>query len=168
MASQGLQQNTGLLADEYSVSYDGYLNDGTTVVAADVPVGGIVCLKDAPNSLGALVVGRPETATLENTKFIVSAVSREVNEIIDTSTNRRRGGIIKVIPVRGAIGFQDVLVADGVAAADAIIPVNGSFAGAAATSVASVAAIAAYIGYARVANSSGANALRRVQLGIFQ
>jgi hypothetical protein len=166
MASQQLQQNTGQATDELTVSYDGYKNDGTTAVDASVPLGGIVTLKDAPDSLGSMVVCRPETATLENTKFIVVGVSPEVNESV--SSGIRRGGQIKVIPVKTAVGFQDVLVANGVAANDAIIPANDSFAGVAATSVASIAAIAAFIGYCRVANSSGANALRRTQLGVIQ
>lgn len=153
------------LTEEIAVNYPGTNNSGTAV-AADVAVGDTVTLKDAAESDSTMSVCRPETATLENTKFLVTDVSPMVNQI--TSGTTRRGGIIKVVPWKRITGFVSASVADGVAAGDALVVTNGTFALSASTSVASVAAIAAYVGYARAANSSGANALKSVQAGVFQ
>lgn len=150
--------------EEITVYYPGTDNSGSAV-AADVAVGDTVTMKDAAESEGTLSVCRPETATLENTKFLVTSVPAIVNTISTGTT--RTGGYIKVIPWKSITGFVDANVADGVAAGDALVVTNGVFSLSASTSVASVAALAAYVAYARVANSSGAIASRRVQAGVF-
>lgn len=150
--------------NELSVNYDGYKNDGTTVVAADVAVGDTVTLKDALHSDGTMLVCRPETATLENTKFLVTDVSPVVNQIVTGST--RRGGIIKVAAWKGITGIVQANVATGNSAGDALICADGSFALTASTSIAAIANIAAYVGYLRAANATGANAIKAVQAGV--
>ena len=77
------------LTEEIAVNYPGTNNSGTAV-AADVSVGDTVTLKDAAETDGTMSVCRPETATLENTKFLVTDVSPMVNQI--TSGTTRRGG----------------------------------------------------------------------------
>ena len=162
MSSQTTQQVPHYA--EIAVKYDGLKNDGSTVVAADVAVGDTVTLKDALDTDGTMLVCRPETATLENTKFLVTDVSPVVNQITTGST--RRGGIIKVAPWKKITGIVQANVANGVNAADALICADGTFALSASTSIASIAAIAAYVGYARAANGTGANALKSVQAGV--
>jgi len=162
MATQATQQ-TPYYA-EIAVKYDGLKNDGSTVVAADVAIGDTVTIKDALDTDGTMLVCRPETATLENTKFLVTDVSPTVNQI--TTGTTRRGGIIKVAPWKSITGIVQASVANGVNAADALVCTDGTFALSASTSVASVAAIAAYVGYARAANGTGANALKSVQAGV--
>ncbi len=168
MTYQQLNQYNGYAGPELTVKYSPYKNDGTTVVAANVTVGSIVTLADALDSDGSMKVVRPETATLENAKFLVTAVDPGINALQAGSSTLRTGGFIKVLPIRSAVGIVQMLTANGVAARDALICADGSFALTAATSVASVAAIAAYVGYAVEANSTGGNALKLVQIGVFQ
>ncbi len=148
---------------ELSVNYPGTNNSGTAV-AADVAVGDTVTLKDALETDGTMSVCRPETATLENTKFLVTDVSPSVNQI--TSGTTRRGGVIKVAPWKTITGIVQANVATGTSAGDALICADGSFALAGSTSIAAIANIAAYVGYARAANATGANAIKSVQAGV--
>jgi hypothetical protein len=166
MTYQQLNQHTGYAGPELTVKYSPYKNDGTTVVAANVAAGYFVTLTDALDADGSMKVCRPETATLENHKFIVTAVDPQIN-VIATGTTRT-GGFIKVIPIRSSVGIIDAYMADSVSARDALILADGSFAAVAATSVASVGAIAAYVGYAVEANATGAAVNKKVQIGIFQ
>jgi hypothetical protein len=117
MATQATQQ-TPYYA-EIAVKYDGLKNDGSTVVAADVAIGDTVTIKDALDTDGTMLVCRPETATLENTKFLVTDVSPTVNQI--TTGTTRRGGIIKVAPWKSITGIVQASVANGVNAADALL-----------------------------------------------
>jgi len=161
MASQTTQQVPHYA--EISVNYPGTDNSGSAV-AADVAVGDTVTLKDALESDGTMSVCRPETATLENTKFLVTDVSPVVNQI--TTGTTRRGGIIKVAPWKKITGIVQANVATGVNLHDALVCTNGTFALSASTSIANIAAIAAYVGYARAANATGANAIKSVQAGV--
>jgi len=165
MTYQQLNQFTGYAGPELTVYYSPYKNDGTTVVAANVTPGCIVTLTDTLASDGSMRVCRPETATLENTKFLVTAVDPQVN-VITTGTTRT-GGFIKVMPIRASSGITQMLMATGVSARDALICADGSFALTASTGIGSVNAIAGFVGKAVEANSSGSNALKLVEIGCF-
>lgn len=166
MTYQQLNQFTGFAGPELTVKYSPYKNDGTTVVAANVTVGCIVTLADALDSDGSMKVVRPETATLENTKFLVTAVDPGINTIVTGST--RTGGFIKVMPIRASCGIVQMLMATGTSARDALICADGSFALAASTGIGSIGAIAGFVGYAVEANATGSNALKLVQIGVTQ
>lgn len=168
MTYQQLNQYTGYAGPELTVKYSPYKNDGSTVVNANVSAGCIVTLADALDSDGSMKVVRPETATLENAKFLVTAVDPGINTLQAGSTTLRTGGFIKAMPIRSAVGITQMLTANGVAARDALVCTDGTFALSASTGIGSIAAIAGFVGYAVEANSSGGNALKLVQIGVIQ
>ncbi len=104
--------------EEMTVSYT-----GTT---ADIAVGYLVCATGLNETDGTPIVVQPATAHLAKAKFIISAFPPSANQIVSGST--RRGGLIKVIPCKTAVGNFSVYCAGSQTAADFVGVANGSFA----------------------------------------
>lgn len=112
--SQTIQQVQSY--EENVVSYT-----GTT---ADIAINNIVCATGLKETDGTAIVVRPATAHLTKAKYLVVGLPANVNEIVSGTT--RRGGLIRVIPLKTAIGTFTMTC--GVVAADAYVGVaDGSF-----------------------------------------
>lgn len=136
MATQTTQQIPP--HQEITVSYT-----GTT---ADIAVGYIVTATGASLSDGTDIVARPATATLTKAKYVVTYFAPEVNQIVTGST--RRGGLIKVVPLKTAVGNFEIYCAASQNVGDYVGVADGSFA---ATTIAdssndTIAEQARYIG----------------------
>lgn len=106
------------LCEEMTVSYT-----GTT---ADIAVGYLVCATGANETDGTPIVVRPATAHLTKAKFVVTDVSPVVNQISTGTT--RKGGLIKVIPVKTAVGNFEIYCAASQSAGDYVGVADGVFA----------------------------------------
>lgn len=137
------------------VNYTGLTTDHSTAVAADLPVGGVVCMYGVDDD-GTIRVCRPATAVLGYPKFIVVSMPANVNDIITGS--QRRGGLISVVPAATAVGCIQTLVAASQAAGDLVGAADGVFA---ATTISdssndTIAEQARYIGRQRAASTPSA------------
>lgn len=120
-----------------SVYYDGYKNNGSTAIDADLSVGACVCTVEGASSIheetGLQRVTRPETANLTRAKKYIVADSSNllnVNSIPDTSgaPTKRKGGVIQVWnPAHPDNAEVLALVASNVAAGDSLIATYDSF-----------------------------------------
>jgi len=90
--SQTVQFNPSY--EEVTLSYT-----GTT---ADISVGDLVCATGANDTDGVPAVVRPATAHLMKSKYLVSSIPANVNDIVTGST--RRGGLIRGIVLKTAAG----------------------------------------------------------------
>lgn len=108
MSSQNVQQLPQ--HTEMTVRYTGYEFDDTTIVAADLAVGHVLTIwgKDSDGTLKAC---RPQTETFARPKVVVVAMPSDVNTLPYSATpTRRKGGLVKVVPLKNAIGAIDMLV----------------------------------------------------------
>lgn len=125
MSSQNVQylpQHT-----EMTVRYTGYQADDTTLVAADLAVGHVITAY-GKDSDGTLKACRPQSSTFARPKFVVVGMPSDVNTLPYTATpTRRKGGLVKVVPLKNAIGYIDCLVNTGLSAGNTVGVTNNQF-----------------------------------------
>lgn len=116
--------------------YDGYLNDGTTVINADLPKGAVLCTVETASAIdtttGLQKLTRPATAQLATAKkFVVHDSTRfpEINsDDSATAANKRRGGIIYVYnPNHPANQQVPALVNSSVSVGTNLVATDGQF-----------------------------------------
>jgi hypothetical protein len=148
----------------FPVVYTGFENDGTTVIAADLPAGGCVCTVENTGAVDTETslqeVTRPATANLNRAKKYIVAPGQnltDINRIVDTATGRRKGGVVFVHdPNHCANAEVRALVTGSVAVGDTLIAVNAQFHLAVATRDAAMI-VGAPVAVAREVNASGTN-----------
>lgn len=155
--------------------YTGYKIDGTTVVDADVPLGG--CLfglevdgveTETGQSLQKVI--RPEggsaAALAMAQKYIVAKPDNLANVNSahpDGTAGRRKGGIVWVYNPYHPANFQmNALIANSIDVGDSLVPVTNDFALGENDAADAADIVGSIVGYARELNSSGSAALKKI------
>lgn len=117
------------MCDEMTLQYTGLKgSDGSTVVAADLAVGDVVCAYGQETD-GTLRCSRPETELFAMPAFVVTAIPADCNSLPYTSqTTRRKGGSIKAIPLKTVVGTLEVKCAASQSAGAEVGLADDSFA----------------------------------------
>lgn len=157
------------------VYYTGLENDDSTVINADLPIGGCVLSVELADSLETVTgqklqkVTRPSTANLARAQKFIVAKNDNLSNVnaahVSGTANRRAGGIVMVYnPYHPANTQITALIANSIDAGDSLIPADGSFALAENDAADAADIVGSIVGYAREANSSGAAALKKISL----
>lgn len=124
-----MSQNVQYLpsSEEMTVNYTGYEYNDSSIVAVDLAVGYVVTAYKAETD-GTLKVCRPQTETFARPKFVVTAIPADCNSLPYTATpTRRKGGLIKVTPLKTAVGYVNAMVATGLSANATVGVTDDSF-----------------------------------------